>query len=165
MKNYKDQGLGMANNTAEHNMCFSYIRDGIISLFPERFRPNVQIEVPVDNPDGFDHVEPDVSVWRYSRYRNDVLYLKGLLLVIEVIHSQQNYVYSKSAVLKCFKYEPTMREGFLFDYEAKVWIRLTRQPDGAIIDEDSDYSRVLKRHLNPMTRVRNDALNDLPLPR
>lgn len=157
------RGLGMANNTTEHNAFFRMVLEGITSRLPKKYAKNVQIEVSVKDPNGSGHVEPDVSLWRRSRWSAGKLELEDLLLVVEVARSPRNVGYAAKAIMKAFNFEPTMEEGFIFNYQKNEWIRYSRLENGEIVAEKADWSRVLNRFLDPLTRVSDTDWDELKL--
>lgn len=115
------------------------------------------------DPNGSSHVEPDVSLWRRSRWNAGKLELEELLLVVEVARSPRNVGYSAKSIKKAFDYEPTMKEGFIFNYDKNEWTRYTRLDSGEIEEEETDWSRVLNRFLDPLTKVANTDWDELKL--
>ncbi len=108
----------------------------------------------VDGPD--DRViEPDISYWgvRKPRKEGEGVELDNLLLVIEIVHSKNNWDYSYQRVLDAFNFKETMQEGFIYNYENGKWWRLRRANDGSIrMEEDKDYSSVLKLYLHTLVK-------------
>lgn len=153
----------MANSTTEHNAFFRMVLEGIASRVPKKYAKNVQIEVSVKDPNGSSHVEPDVSLWRRSRWNAGKLELEALFLVVEVARSPRNVGYSAKSIKKAFDYEPTMKEGFIFNYDKNEWTRYTRLDSGEIEEEETDWSRVLNRFLDPLTKVADTDWDELKL--
>ena len=84
-------------------------------------------------------------------------------LVVEVARSPRNVGYAAKAIMKAFNFEPTMEEGFIFNYQKNEWIRYSRLENGEIVAEKADWSRVLNRFLDPLTRVSDTDWDELKL--
>ena len=156
IKTPSNHGLGMANNTREHN--------GIILHLVLKLAQNltnvdrVQIEQSVDcydnNGEMTSHVEPDISIWKFAQWNDSSLMLRSLQVVIEIVHTSRNVAYSTNVIHKIFLAQQTLNEAFIYDYSKKVWLRFTRTSDPKVpLVEQSDWSRLLRKHLNRFDRL------------
>ncbi len=148
------QGLGMASPSRAHR----YIQRKIIGNYQRKNSwgesLKLQYEQAVDGPDGRE-IEPDISYWESMKptHDEDIVELDDLLLVIEIVHSKNNWEYSYQRVLDAFNFKETMQEGFIYNYKNGKWWRLRKDGDGDIyMEEDKDYSSVLRLYLHTLVR-------------
>ncbi len=147
-------GLGMASPTQDHR----HIQKKIILNYSRKTSMHesdkIQFEQAVKGPNGRE-IEPDISYWGQFKPRrgNQGVTLDNLLLVIEIVHTQDNWNYSHDRILDAFDFKETMIEGFIYDYEKDQWWRFRRGSDEEIyMEEDKDYSRVLGLYLHTLVR-------------
>lgn len=68
--------------------------------------------------------------------------------------------HSTEGIDKLFSRSKTLKEAFLYNYEKQIWTRYTRQDDGEIKSEESDFSLLLNLHLNDLAKV-GDTFEDV----
>ncbi len=114
----------------------------------------LQFKQIVKGADGRE-IEPDISYWGIVRPRKDkkAMKLDDLLLVIEIVRSNKDWVYSCWRLRNAFEFKTSMTEGFIYNYEKGQWWRFRRKKNGDIgMEEDKDYSRVLGLYLHTLAR-------------
>ncbi len=148
-------GLGMASPTHIHR----FIQRKIVGNYQKKssWRESIKLlyEQAVDGPNGRE-IEPDISYWGsvVETPEGDDVELDNLLLVIEVVHTKDNWNYSRDRILDAFDFKETMTEGFIYDYEKKQWWRFRRDSDGEIyMEENKDYSSVLGLYLHTLVKL------------
>ncbi len=136
----------------------NYILKKIISLYTLKTNPKesdrLQFKQIVKGADGRE-IEPDISYWGIVRPRKDkkAMKLDDLLLVIEIVRSNKDWVYSCWRLRNAFEFKTSMTEGFIYNYEKGQWWRFRRDSDGELyMEEDKDYSRVLGLYLHTLAR-------------
>ncbi len=114
----------------------------------------LQFKQVIEGPDGRE-IEPDISYWGIRKPHRDKKgsKLDDLLLVIEIVHTQDNWNYSHDRILDAFNFKETLIEGFIYNYEKDKWWRFRREKNGDIgMEEGKDYSRVLGLYLHTLAR-------------
>lgn len=114
----------------------------------------LQFKQHVKNADG-KVIEPDISYWGIVKLYQGGKRIKidNLLLVVEITDSSDDWRVSYERVLAAFNFKETMQEGFIYNYENGKWWRLRRANDGSIrMEEDKDYSSVLKLYLHTLVK-------------
>ncbi len=114
----------------------------------------LQLKQIVESADGRE-IEPDISYWGFRRPRKGKkpLKLDDLQLVIEIVRSNKDWVYSCWRLRNAFEFKTSMTEGFIYNYEKDQWWRFRRDSDGELyMEEDKDYSRVLGLYLHTLVR-------------
>ncbi len=136
----------------------NYILKKIICLYTLKTNPKesdrLQFKQIVKGADGRE-IEPDISYWGIVRPRKDKKSMKldDLLLVIEIVRSNKDWVYSCWRLRNAFEFKTSMTEGFIYNYEKDQWWRFRRDSDGELyMEEDKDYSRVLGLYLHTLVR-------------
>ncbi len=147
-------GLGMASPTHIHRTIQKKIIINYLLKTSLQESDKIYFEQAVDGPNGRE-IEPDISYWGTVEETpgGNNIELDDLLLVIEIVHSQKNWDYSRNRIIDAFDFKETMLEGFIYDYEKVKWWRFRRDSDGEIyMEEDKDYSRVLGLYLHTLVR-------------
>ena len=147
-------GLGMASPSRDHRHIEANI---ILNYFQRTSREEakrLQFEQAVEGPGGRE-IEPDISYWRTFKPRRGKKGVKlvDLLLVIEIVHTKNNWEYSYQRVLDAFNFKETMQEGFIYNYENDKWWRFRKANNGSIrMEEGKDYSSVLRLYLHTLVK-------------
>ncbi len=153
--NSKYNGMGMPSQKHIHRHLQRTILGNYQKKTIWREAQKLQFEQAVEGPGGKE-IEPDISYWNVVDYKEGAedVTLDELLLVIEIVHSKDNWQYSYDRIFDAFNFKPTMLEGFIYNYETGEWWRFRRQPDGFVVEEEwKDYSGVLGLYLHTLTKM------------
>lgn len=157
-KNYDSEqeyhGLGMASPSHDHRDLQRKITGNFQKKTSWKESLKLQYEQAVDGPDDRE-IEPDISYWgtRKPRRGKKGVKLDDLLLVIEIVHSKNNWDYSYLRILDAFNFKETMQEGFIYNYENGKWWRFRKANNGSIrMEEGKDYSSVLRLYLHTLVK-------------
>lgn len=153
--NGKRNGMGMPTPTHIHRHLQRTILGNYQKKTSWREAQKLQFGQAVEGPGGKE-IEPDISYWNVVDYKEGAedVTLDELLLVIEIVHSKDNWQYSYDRIFDAFAFKPTILEGFIYNYEAGEWWRFRRQPNGSVVEEEGkDYSGVLGLYLHTLTKM------------
>ncbi len=111
------QGLGMAAAESQHQQWCVELRDGIVNRLPFLARNTIcGTGVPTPSAEKKTRI-PDICVYRKGvrlRKKND--YHHGILLTIEIVHSNRGATYSKQSIEEVAADNQCLIESFVFNY-------------------------------------------------
>ncbi len=148
------RGLGMPLPCDNHQDVIDFLYGNLWNRLDKKTRPFLKQNRTADEVKGKNEVVPDISLFsrmNYDEEKNCWQYT-GLILNIEVVRDG-GAAYSEKSIEKLFRRCDTLKEAFLYNYESHIWSRYTRQGDGEIIVDVSDFSRLLRLHLNNLAKV------------
>ncbi len=155
------RGLGMPLPCDNHQDVIYFLFKNLEKKVPKRVRPFLRQNRTADDVKGKNEIVPDISLFSkmsFDKEKNCWQY-SDIVLNIEVVRNS-GVKYSTEGIDKLFKRCKTLKEAFLYNYEKQDWIRYTRQNDGEIKSEESDFSLLLHLHFNDLAKV-GDTFEDV----
>lgn len=150
------EGLGMASARRFHQMVIDRFMKNFWKLFPE-YDDLIHTEMKVidipSRPGNAGQRFPDISLWERLEkvvydFKIDDVGLRNVLFVVEVLHFSTDKWRTKKKIYYIFEKCPTLIEAFIYDFRKRKWTRFVRGLDEILCFEDTDYCKVLDRHLD-----------------
>lgn len=138
MKNESNKGLGMGAPAKNHQSYLGQAFLKLVSKVSQKYQCNFLIDTAVEGyvPKGEKKIRPDISF--YAKADPKAEFYSDLLFVMEIVNNRGEKC-STGRILELFNREPTLTEGFVYNYERDTWARLSRK-DGEVISEPKAYS-------------------------
>lgn len=146
------QGLGMAAAESQHQQWCVELRNGIVDRFHFLARNTIcATEVPTPSAEMKTRI-PDVCIYRKGiRLRRKKDYFHGILLTIEIVHSNRGAIYSKRSIEEVAADNKCLIESFVFNYTEWDKKRWQRYDPAKKTWEYSSDSKLLGFNLNLLT--------------
>lgn len=146
------RGLGMPLPCDNHQDIIYFLFKNLEKNLPKRARPFLRQNRTADDVKGKNEIVPDISLFKkmYFDKEKSCWQYSDIVLNIEVVNNNGTK-YSKESIEKLFKRCDSLQEAFLYNYESHIWVCYSRLND--FEPEESDYSRLLRLHLNDLAQV------------
>ena len=157
MENVKKDALSMKGQTIVGR---SFVK--LISLVPEEYSENFAYRIPIETELKDKDCEfcPDIAFYRLCDNQDGKDILKDVLFVMEIVNNA-GVKYSVGRIKGIFNREPSLKEGFLYNFEKETWTRFTKK-DGKIVPESTTYSLTFKCDIASVVKSRVEGVQVFP---
>ena len=162
MRKDNKRGLGMWAPSDNHQSIVGRAFRKLIGLVPETYENNFAIDttlqVAVDWREGERKIRPDIAFYNFWKEKeNDkkkkVIILKDVLFVLEIVDND-GVGYSTDRLRDIFNREPSIIEGFLYNYERNLWTRFSKKDGGMDNPKQTSYSLTFKRDIASVVKTK-----------
>ncbi len=156
------RGLGMGVPSKNHQGIVGRAFRKLIGLVSESYENNFAIDttlqVAVDWREGERKIRPDIAFYdfweeRENEKKKKVIIWKDVLFVLEIVDND-GVSYSTDRLRDIFVREPSIIEGFLYNYERNSWTRFSKKDGGMDNPRQTSYSLTFKCDIASVVKTR-----------
>ena len=156
------KGLGMGAPSKSHQRIVARVIRKLTLKVSEAYENNFALDttLDVDWKNGEKKIRPDIAFYKYGGDQDGKDILKDVLFVMEIVNNA-GVKYSVGRIKGIFNREPSLKEGFLYNFEKETWTRFTKK-DGKIVPESTTYSLTFKCDIASVVKSRVEGVQVFP---